>query len=54
MTLLELIVVTAVVGALAAIANQQFQLHRALPIDASRRSTGLRGAFCVPSLPRQV
>jgi type II secretory pathway pseudopilin PulG len=38
MTLLELIVVTAVVGALAAIAIQQFQLHRARAIDASMRS----------------
>jgi prepilin-type N-terminal cleavage/methylation domain-containing protein len=37
-TLLELIVVVAVIGALAAIAIQQFQLHRARAIDASMRS----------------
>jgi len=38
MTLLELIVVVAVVGILAAIAIQQFQLHRGRAIDASMRS----------------
>jgi type II secretory pathway pseudopilin PulG len=38
MTLLELIVVGAVIGALAAIAMQQFQLHRARAIDAAMRS----------------
>ncbi|MBM4298844.1 MAG: prepilin-type N-terminal cleavage/methylation domain-containing protein, partial [Deltaproteobacteria bacterium] len=38
MTLLELLVVVAVVGILAAIAIQQFQLHRARAIDASMRS----------------
>ena len=38
MTLLELIVVVAVIGILAAIAIQQFQLHRARAIDASMRS----------------
>lgn len=38
MTLLELIIVTAVIGALAAIAIQQFQLHRSRAIDASMRS----------------
>lgn len=37
-TLLELIVVVAVIGALAAIAIQQFQLHRARAIDVSMRS----------------
>ena len=37
-TLLELIVVVAVLGILAAIAIQQFQLHRARAIDASMRS----------------
>jgi len=37
-TLLELLVVVAVIGALAAIAIQQFQLHRARAIDASMRS----------------
>ena len=37
-TLLELIVVIAVLGILAAIAIQQFQLHRARAIDASMRS----------------
>ena len=38
MTLLELIVVVAVLGILAAIAIQEFQLHRARAIDASMRS----------------
>lgn len=38
MTLLELIVVVAVLGILVAIAIQQFQLHRARAIDASMRS----------------
>jgi type II secretory pathway pseudopilin PulG len=38
MTLLELIIVTAVIGALAALAIQQFQIHRARAIDASMRS----------------
>ena len=37
-TLLELIVVVAVLGILAAIAVQQFQLHRARAIDAWMRS----------------
>ena len=37
-TLLELIVVVAVLGALAAIAIQQFQLYRARAIDVSMRS----------------
>lgn len=37
-TLLELIIIVAVLGALAAIAIQQFQLHRARAVDASMRS----------------
>ena len=37
-TLLELIVVVAVLGILVAIAVQQFQLHRARAIDAAMRS----------------
>ena len=38
MTLLELLVVTAVLGILAAIAIQEFSLFRARAVDASMRS----------------
>jgi len=48
-TLLELIVVTAVIGALAAIAIQQFQLHRARAIDASMRSDLKNAAMAMES-----
>lgn len=49
MTLLELIVVTAVLGILAAIAIQQFQLHRARAIDASMRSDLRNAAMAMES-----
>lgn len=49
MTLLELIVVTAVIGALAAIAIQQFQLHRARAIDAAMRSDLKNAALAMES-----
>jgi prepilin-type N-terminal cleavage/methylation domain-containing protein len=49
MTLLELIVVVAVVGILAAIAIQQFQLHRARAIDASMRSDLKNAAMAMES-----
>lgn len=49
MTLLELIVVTAVLGILAAIAIQQFSLHRARAIDASMRSDLRNAAMAMES-----
>jgi prepilin-type N-terminal cleavage/methylation domain-containing protein len=49
MTLLELIVVVAVIGILAAIAIQQFQLHRARAIDASMRSDLKNAAMAMES-----
>jgi len=49
MTLLELIVVVAVLGILAAIAIQQFQLHRARAIDASMRSDLKNAALAMES-----
>ena len=49
MTLLELIVVVAVLGILAAIAIQQFQLHRARAIDASMRSDLKNAAMAMES-----
>ena len=49
MTLLELIVVVAVLGILAAIAIQQFQLHRARAIDASMRSDLKSAAMAMES-----
>jgi prepilin-type N-terminal cleavage/methylation domain-containing protein len=48
-TLLELIVIVAVVGILAAIAIQQFQLHRARAIDASMRSDLKNAALAMES-----
>lgn len=48
-TLLELIVVVAVLGILAAIAVQQFQLHRARAIDASMRSDLKNAALAMES-----
>lgn len=48
-TLLELIVVVAVLGILAAIAIQQFQLHRARVIDASMRSDLKNAALAMES-----
>lgn len=48
-TLLELIVVVAVLGILAAIAMQQFQLHRARVIDASMRSDLKNAALAMES-----
>jgi prepilin-type N-terminal cleavage/methylation domain-containing protein len=48
-TLLELIVVVAVLGILAAIAMQQFQLHRARAIDASMRSDLKNAALAMES-----
>ena len=49
LTLLELIVVTAVIGILAAIAIQQFQLHRARAIDASMRADLRNAAMAMES-----
>ena len=49
MTLLELIVVVAVLGILAAIAIQQFQLHRARAIDVSMRSELKNAAMAMES-----
>jgi prepilin-type N-terminal cleavage/methylation domain-containing protein len=49
LTLLELIVVTAVIGILAAIAIQQFALHRARAIDASMRSDLRNAAMAMES-----
>ena len=49
LTLLELIVVVAVLGILAAIALQQFQLHRARVIDASMRSDLKNAALAMES-----
>lgn|SRR5262245_42847261 len=49
MTLLELLVVIAVVGILAAIAIQQFQLHRARAVDASMRSDLKNAAMAMES-----
>lgn len=49
MTLLELLVVVAVVGILAAIALQQFQLHRARAVDASMRSDLKNAAMAMES-----
>ncbi len=49
MTLLELIVVVAVLGILAAIAIQQFQLHRARAIDVSMRSDLKNAAIAMES-----
>ena len=48
-TLLELIVVVAVLGILVAIAVQQFQLHRARAIDASMRSDLKNAALAMES-----
>ena len=48
-TLLELIVVVAVMGILVAIAIQQFQLHRARAIDASMRSDIKNAALAMES-----
>ena len=48
-TLLELIVVGAVLGILSAIAIQQFQLHRARAIDASMRSDLKNAALAMES-----
>lgn len=48
-TLLELIVVVAVLGILAAIAVQQFQVHRARAIDASMRSDLKNAAMAMES-----
>jgi type IV pilus assembly protein PilA len=48
-TLLELIVVVAVLGILVSIAIQQFQLHRARAIDASMRSDLKNGALAMES-----
>ena len=48
-TLLELIVVVAVLGILAAIAVQQFQIHRARAIDASMRSDLKNAALAMES-----
>jgi prepilin-type N-terminal cleavage/methylation domain-containing protein len=48
-TLLELIVVVAVLGILAAIAMQQFQIHRARAIDASMRSDLKNAALAMES-----
>lgn len=48
-TLLELIVVVAVMGILMAIAIQQFQLHRARAIDASMRSDIKNAALAMES-----
>jgi prepilin-type N-terminal cleavage/methylation domain-containing protein len=48
-TLLELIVVVAVLGILLAIAVQQFQLHRARAIDASMRSDLKNAAMAMES-----
>ena len=48
-TLLELIVVVAVLGILAAIAIQQFQLHRARAVDASMRSDLKNAALAMES-----
>ena len=48
-TLLELIVIVAVLGILAAIAIQQFQLHRARAIDASMRSDLKNAALAMES-----
>ena len=48
-TLLELIVVVAVLGILVAIAVQQFQVHRARAIDASMRSDLKNAALAMES-----
>lgn len=48
-TLLELIVVVAVLGILVAIAIQQFQLHRARAIDAAMRSDLKNAALAMES-----
>jgi type IV pilus assembly protein PilA len=48
-TLLELIVVVAVLGILVAIAIQQFQLYRARAIDASMRSDLKNAALAMES-----
>ncbi|MGE5220664.1 MAG: type IV pilin protein, partial [Chloroflexota bacterium] len=48
-TLLELIVVVAVLGILAAIAIQQFQVHRARAIDAAMRSDLKNAAMAMES-----
>jgi prepilin-type N-terminal cleavage/methylation domain-containing protein len=49
MTLLELLVVVAVLGILAAIAIQQYALHRARAIDASMRSDLKNAAMAMES-----
>ena len=49
MTLLELIVVVAVLGILSAIAIQQFQLYRARAIDTSMRSDLKNAALAMES-----
>jgi len=49
MTLLELIVVVAVLGILAAIAIQQFQRYRAQAIDASMRADLKNAALAMES-----
>jgi type IV pilus assembly protein PilA len=48
-TLLELIIVVAVLGILVAIALQQFQLHRARAVDASMRSDLKNAALAMES-----
>jgi len=48
-TLLELIVVVAVLGILAAIAVQQFQIHLARAIDAAMRSDLKNAALAMES-----
>jgi type IV pilus assembly protein PilA len=48
-TLLELIVVVAVLGILVAIAIQQFQLYRARAVDASMRSDLKNAALAMES-----
>ena len=48
-TLLELIVVVAVLGILVSIAIQQFQLHRARAVDASMRSDLKNAALAMES-----
>jgi len=49
MTILELLVVVAVLGILFAIAIQQYQLHRARAVDASMRSDLKNAAMAMES-----
>jgi len=49
MTVLELLVVVAVLGILFAISIQQYQLHRARAIDASMRSDLKNAAMAMES-----